>query len=190
MKLYLGNFKLIEKNEKDDVNNIDIDIETVESEHPFKEFFKFIINYIKEFWLFARIPFLVMIIICLIITIVSILTPPKMESKTNLVASHGATESAFLGYTFTKELVDEIEEGNIDLYGIYICKKDGDLGITFEETKNAIPGTASKIKVIKIEYIVYSDEYMTKYFSSEYIDEIKEKENNPGYWNYTIGLKN
>lgn len=187
--MVFGNFKLIEK--KDDDVNIDIDIESTsaEEQHPFKDFIKFVINYIREFWKFARIPFLIMVIICLIITIIGIVKPPKLSMRNSLVASHGATESAFLGYTFTPELIKEIDEGNIDLYGLYVCNEGNSLGITFEESDDAIPGTASKIKVTKIEYIIYSEEYMEKYFSPEYIEEIKARDEIPGYWNYTIDLK-
>lgn len=192
MKLF-GEFKIIEIDDTD--NNIDIDINIEnptmnDEEHPVKDFFKFILNYMKEFWHFARIPFLVMILICAVITVVGVVTPQKqLSTKVNLVSEHYGERSAFLGYTFSKNLVESIESKDIDLYGVYVCKENGNINITFEDSNDAIPGTASKIKVVKIEYIAYSNEYMEKYFSPEYIEEIKARDEIPGYWNYTIDLK-
>lgn len=192
MKLYFGNFRLIDNDIEE--KNIDIDIETTdestlsEQQHPLKDFLKFIWENMKEFWRFARIPLLITVIILFFIAASRVFIPTQLNSKNNLVASPGATESAFLGYTFTPELVKAIKENDIDLYGLYVCNEGNSLGITFEESDAAVPGTAAKIKVIKIEYIAYSEEYMEKYFSPEYIEEIKARDEIPGYWNYTIDL--
>ena len=43
-------------------------------------------------------------------------------------------------------------------------------------------GTASKIKIVKVEYIKYTDEYIHKYFTEGH--EPAES----GYYNYTIDL--
>ncbi len=102
----------------------------------------------------------------------------------NIVAEKGSSHPAFLGYTFTKDLEESIERGDIDLYGLYIAKPatSDSIDSYIYETKDAIPGTASRIKIVKVEYIEYTDEYIHKYFAEGH--EPSQK----GYYNYTIGL--
>ena len=102
----------------------------------------------------------------------------------NIVAEKGSSHPAFLGYTFTKELEESIERGDIDLYGLYIAKPatSNSIDSYIYETKDAVPGTASRIKIIKVEYVEYTDEYIHKYFAEGH--EPSQK----GYYNYTIGL--
>ena len=77
-----------------------------------------------------------------------------------------------------------IENGDIDLYGLYITRPDTPNVVNsyIYETKDAVPGTASKIKIVKVEYIKYTDEYIHKYFTEGH--EPAES----GYYNYTIDL--
>ena len=99
----------------------------------------------------------------------------------NLVAEKGSSSPAFLGYSFSKDLKESIENGDIDLYGLYITRPDTPNDSYIYETKDAVPGTASKIKIVKVEYIKYTDEYIHKYFTEGY-------EPADGYYNYTIDL--
>lgn len=101
----------------------------------------------------------------------------------NLVARHYATKSAFLGYEFTPELLDAIKSREIDLYGINVVTPSGsDSDRYFIETSKAVPGTASKLKIIKAEYVYYTQEYIDEYFAPGYTPSLD------GYWLVTIDL--
>jgi hypothetical protein len=45
-----------------------------------------------------------------------------------------------------------------------------------------VPGTASKLKITKAEYIYYSEEYIEEYFAPGYTPSLD------GYWLVTIDL--
>lgn len=129
----------------------------------------------------------VMIVIFLSIRLIMNITVNSAGSGTiscNLVAEKGSSHPAFLGYSFSKELKESIENGDIDLYGLYIARPDSPDVVNgyIYETKDAVPGTAAKIKITKIEYIKYTDEYIHKYFTKGY------EHAEDGYYKYTIDL--
>ena len=129
----------------------------------------------------------VMIVIFLSVRLIVNITVNSAGSGTiscNLVAEKGSSHPAFLGYSFSKDLKESIENGDIDLYGLYITRPDKSNVVNsyIYETKDAVPGTASKIKIVKVEYIKYTDEYIHKYFTEGH--EPAES----GYYNYTIDL--
>lgn len=105
-------------------------------------------------------------------------------TRCNLVASPGATEPAHLGYKFTDELVSQIEEGEIDLYDVYIVEEEdinNDVKGARIENKYGFP--IKNVCIIDANYIKYSDEYIRTMFSKEYI---AEHDDNWGYWEYTL----
>lgn len=109
-------------------------------------------------------------------------------TSVNLVSEKGRCTPAFLGYKFTPQLTTAIKDGNIELYGIYACSTQGhEVDCQLVETKEAVPGTVERLKIVKAEYIKYSDEYLNKYFSKEYAEEMR-KEGRDGYWEYTIDI--
>lgn len=106
----------------------------------------------------------------------------------NLVSEKGRCTPAFLGYKFTPELTIAIKDGNIELYGINACSTQGhEVDYQLVETKEAVPGTIERLKIIKAEYIKYTDNYLNTYFSKEYVEEMR-KEGRDGYWEYTIDI--
>ena len=106
----------------------------------------------------------------------------------NLVSEKGMCTPAFLGYKFTQELTTAIKDGNIELYGINACSTQGhELDCQLVETKEAVPGTVERLKIVKAEYIKYTNDYLNKYFSKEYAEEMR-KEKRDGYWEYTIDI--
>ena len=106
----------------------------------------------------------------------------------NLVSEKGRCTPAFLGYKFTPELTIAIKDGNIELYGINACSTQGhEVDCQLVETKEAVPGTVEKLKIIKAEYKKYEDDYLDTYFSKEYAEEMR-KEGRDGYWEYTIDI--
>ena len=152
-------------------------------EKPEKTVKKKVIDIIK----IAVIAIEVMIVIFLSIRLIVNITVNSTGSGTiscNLVAEKGSSHPAFLGYSFTKDLKESIDKGDIDLYGLYITRPDSPNVVNsyIYETKDAIPGTASKIKITKVEYIKYTDEYIHKYFTEGH----EPAEN--GYYKYTIDL--
>ena len=135
---------------------------------PEKTVKKKVLNIIK----IAVITIEIMIVIFLSIRLIVNITANSTGSGTiscNLVAEKGSSHPAFLGYSFSKDLKESIENGDIDLYGLYITRPDTNVVNSYiYETKDAVPGTASKIKITKVEYIKYTDEYINKYFAKGY----------------------
>lgn len=128
----------------------------------------------------------IMLMSMLVMVVMTIISNCHMGGTTrcNLVSSPGATEPAFLGYKFTDELISEIENGNIDLYEVYIVEDtndNNDLQGVRIENKYGFP--VNEICIIDANYIEYSDEYIRTMFSPEYI---KEHDDNWGYWEYTL----
>lgn len=114
---------------------------------------------------------------------------PGMTSV-NLVCEEGMSMPAFLNYKFTPELTTAIKDGDIELYGIYAYHTQGyEIECKLVETKEAVSGTVEKLKIVKIEYIKYTDEYLDTYFSKEHVEEMR-KEGRDGYWEYTIDIIN
>lgn len=106
----------------------------------------------------------------------------------NLVSEKGRCTPAFLGYKFTPKLTAAIKDGSIELYGINACSTQGhEVDCQLVETKEAVPGTIERLKIIKAEYIKYTDNYLNTYFSKEYVEEMR-KEGRDGYWEYTIDI--
>ena len=149
---------------------------------PEKTVKKKVLNIIK----IAVIAIEIMIVIFLSIRLIVNITVNSADSGTiscNLVAEKGSSHPAFLGYSFSKDLKESIENGDIDLYGLYITRPDTNVVNSYiYETKDAVPGTASKIKITKVEYIKYTDEYIHKYFAKGY-EPVED-----GYYKYTIDL--
>ena len=109
-------------------------------------------------------------------------------TSVNLVSEKGMCTPAFLGYKFTPQLTTAIKDGNIELYGIYACSTQGhEVDCQLIETKEAVPGTVERLKIVKAEYIKYTNDYLNKYFSKEYAEEMR-KEKRDGYWEYTIDI--
>lgn len=109
-------------------------------------------------------------------------------TSVNLVSEKGRCTPAFLGYKFTPQLTTAIKDGNIELYGIYACSTQGhEVDCQLVETKEAVPGTVERLKIVKAEYIKYTDNYLNTYFSKEYVEEMR-KEGRDGYWEYTIDI--
>lgn len=149
---------------------------------PEKTIKKKVLDFIK----IAVIAIEVMIVILLSVRLIINITANSTGSGTiscNLVAEKGSSHPAFLGYSFSKDLKESIENGDIDLYGLYITRPDTpNVDSYIYETKDAVPGTASKIKIVKVEYIKYTDEYIHKYFAKGY-EPVED-----GYYKYTIDL--
>lgn len=103
----------------------------------------------------------------------------------NLVCEKGSYNPAFLGFEFTAELEAAIKSGKIDLYGIYICHTTD--VVFLKESSEAIAGTVDKLRIVKKEYIEYSENYINTYFSKEAADKMRE-EGDIGYWKYTIDI--
>ena len=109
-------------------------------------------------------------------------------TSVNLVSEKGMCTPAFLGYKFTPQLTTAIKDGNIELYGINACSTQGhEVDCQLIETKEAVPGTVERLKIVKAEYIKYTNDYLNKYFSKEYAEEMR-KEKRDGYWEYTIDI--
>lgn len=109
-------------------------------------------------------------------------------TSVNLVSDKGRCTPAFLGYKFTPKLTTAIKDGEIELYGIYACSTQGhEVDCQLVETKEAVHGTIERLKIIKAEYIKYTDNYLNTYFSKEYVEEMR-KEGRDGYWEYTIDI--
>ena len=105
----------------------------------------------------------------------------------NLVSEKGMCTPAFLGYKFTPKLTAAIKDGSIELYGINACSTQGhEIDCQRLETKEAVPGTVEKLKIIKAEYIKYEGKYLDTYFSKEYAEEMRKE--GSGYWEYTIDI--
>lgn len=108
-------------------------------------------------------------------------------SRCNIVAEPGATEPAFLGYKFTDELVAKIESGDIDLYDMYIVEDNNNNDINGIRIENKYGFKVENVRISDANYIEYSDEYINKMFSDEYI---KSHEGSLwGYWEYTIDCR-
>lgn len=179
----LKNFKIAEAEATTNDINIDIDILENSKDNRGKAF-----EIIKRFLSFAKAPLLVILATTFLIVWAACQQPKELTMKCALVSEQGSTSPAFLGYEFTPELIDSIKSGDIDLYGVFIVK-DGDFEISFEDSKTYNTGAAERLQVVKAEYIEYTEEYMEKYFSPDYVEKLKAEEDNPGYWNYTIDLK-
>lgn len=127
---------------------------------------------------------IISIIIILLVTVVLMTVASccsvKGATRCNLVASPKATEPAHLGYKFTDELVAQIENGNIDLYEVYIAEDNNEE--VHIENKYGFP--VKKVCIVDANYIKYSDEYIRTMFSPEYIKE--HDDNDWGYWEYTL----
>lgn len=137
---------------------------------------------------------IVTIILLLFLSITSIWCYEIFKSSqgiisANLVCEKGSYNPAFLGFEFTPELESAIKSGKIDLYGIYICHTtDVDEDAVFlKESSEAIAGTVNKLRIVKKEYIEYSENYINTYFSKEAADKMRE-EDDIGYWKYTIDI--
>lgn len=140
-------------------------------------------------WKFIDKIISIMLAIMLATVVLTVVSNCSIEGTTrcNLVVSPGATEPAHLGYKFTDELVAEIENGNIDLYEVYIVEDNNDnndlQGVRIEN-KYGFP--VNEICVIDANYIEYSDEYIRTMFSSECI---KNHDDDWGYWEYTLDYR-
>lgn len=118
---------------------------------------------------------IILMILFSVVTSISYWSSTENGSVTvNLVAEPGATDPAFLGYEFTPELKEAIVEGSIDLYGIQVEKMGNDI--------NIIGDNADKIYIVDAVYKQHTAEYINTHFTSGFNPE-------PGYWEYTIGLK-
>ena len=107
-------------------------------------------------------------------------------TKCNLVTAPGGTEPAHLGYKFTDELVAEIKSGDIDLYEVYIVEDnstENEAALQGIRIENKYGFPIKNICISDVNYVKYSDEYINKMFSKEYI---KEHDDNWGYWEYTL----
>lgn len=107
----------------------------------------------------------------------------------NIIYEKDDVNPAWIDIKFSDRLSKAIESDEINLYGInlirqYDCKKEGELiySPSFEETKDAVAGTASKLKISHVRYVKYSEEYIHKYFSEGY------EPSEEGYYEYTIDL--
>lgn len=141
---------------------------------------------IKAVKLFLKIAVMT-VLIMFFIGVYEILSTPKDGGKIshNIVYEKGSDKPAFFGYKFTPRLIKSIENGDIDLYGVNMCSSmNSKLDCYFEDTDEAVPGTASKIIVSNVKYVVYDDEYLDKYYSKEMADEMRGE----GYYQYTIDL--
>lgn len=141
---------------------------------------------IKAIKLFLKIAVMV-IVLMFTIGVYEILSTPKDGGKIshNIVYEKGSDKPAFFGYKFTPRLVKSIEDGDIDLYGVNMCSSmNSELDCYFEDTDEAVPGTAARIIVTNVKYVVYDDDYLDKYYSKEMADEMR----GTGYYQYTIDL--
>ena len=174
--------------------DIEIDV-TLEQNEPnkntnhIKSFFKAILHS-DEFKDFMRWVFII-ILIAILLLLGSLLFLQHSDDNngltisTNLVAEHGATSGAWLGYEFTPELIEAIENCDIDLYGVIVSSNPNSsnikMGCELLDGPDAIPGTASRLTIVSAEYIFYTQEWIDKYCAGH-------KPSKKGYWNYTIGL--
>lgn len=129
------------------------------------------------------------LVVWLIVTPVS--ANDELITKSNLVNEHYSLSPAFYGYEFGNNLISEIKNGNIDLYGIYICNDSDskkDINVYLEEGNDAVSGTAEKLIVSKAEKKKYSVGYMKTHFSEDYIKELRES-GSDYYWEYTIDIR-
>lgn len=105
--------------------------------------------------------------------------------QASLVPTHYSECASFLGYEFTDELVEAIQEKDIDLYGVYIGSypySDAKGAAFLEDGKDAVPGTAERLKIVSSEYVTYTEEYIEKYYAPGH------RPASDGYWSYTIDI--
>ena len=141
---------------------------------------KFIVTTIK-FIIIALAVFILMFLV----RITLFVTFPTYTSE-NLIKNVDDTSPAFLGVSFSDNLKEAITNKEINLYGIYICYADNSKEVYFQESEDAVPGTASRLKLIDVQYVEYCEEEFGT-FSKEFAEQLRN-EGRDGYWNYTIDI--
>lgn len=129
---------------------------------------------------------LAVFILMFLVRITLFVSFPTYTSE-NLIENVDDTSPAFLGVSFSDSLTEAITNKEINLYGIYICYADNSKEVYFEESEDAVPGTASRLKLVDVQYVEYCEEEFSSKFSKEFAEQLRN-EGRDGYWNYTIDI--
>lgn len=169
--------------EKKNLMNIDVEIETAATD------VKAEIKYFVKLFTIALVA--IVILLTVVFSLGYLISPGDTISRfayqANLVSEKGQSSPSFANVKFTKDLTKAIEEGEIDLYGVYLQNYSDTISTgMLVVTKDAEPDILNKIRIVKAE--LHKETNEPPKYSEEGWQRIKEKGLDE-YFVYYIDLK-